>query len=73
MGRGAHTEARDVVGLHYDTVQAQVRFFVTEEEGPEGAILNFWREGTSFSMQVGRKGIEAIRDAANDALAALDA
>lgn len=73
MGRGAHVEARDVVGLYYDTVQGQVSFYVTEEGGPDGAILSFKREALEFAVQMSREGVEAIRDAANDALAALDA
>lgn len=66
---GFHTRERTVVGLHHFGFEVGARVWCDEDGG---FIFVLSHLGTSLDVQTQRAGIEAIRDACNDALVRTD-
>jgi hypothetical protein len=66
---GFHTRERPVVGLFYPERELKVRVWAG---GEEGFAFILGEMGTNVAIQTRRAGIEAIRDACNDALVRTD-
>jgi hypothetical protein len=66
---GFHTRARPVVGLHYPEQELVTNVW---SAGDGGFIFGLIHKGLLIDVQTRRAGIEAIRDACNDALVRTD-
>jgi hypothetical protein len=66
---GFHTRTRPVVGLHYPESDVTMNVWWS---GDDGFIFGLNHKGLTIDVQTRRAGIEAIRDACNDALVRTD-
>jgi hypothetical protein len=66
---GFHTRERPVVGLFYPQRELKVRVWAG---GEDGFAFILGEMGADVAIQTRRAGIEAIRDACNDALVRTD-
>jgi hypothetical protein len=66
---GFHTRERPVVGLFHPQRELKVRVWANGEEGFAFILAEM---GAHVAIQTRRAGIEAIRDACNDALVRTD-
>jgi hypothetical protein len=69
-GLGFHTRERRVVGPYYPERDLTARVWCRGDE--DVFIFHLSHLGASFDVQTRRAGIEAIRDACNDALVRTD-
>jgi hypothetical protein len=66
---GFHTRERQVAGLHYQESDVTTHVW----SGSDGGfIFGLTHKGLHMDIQTRREGIEAIRDACNDALVRTD-
>jgi hypothetical protein len=73
MGRlGFHTRGRKVAGLHAEERNLTTRVWCGDGEAGGGFIFILAYAGATVDVLTTRAGIEAIRDACNDALVRTD-